>query len=114
MAVRELEHGHPFDRLSVERARSAQLPPEEANRLAEVLTILSEPVRVRVVLALLSVEELCVGDIALAARSARARRPTRCGCFASGDLAPDAGTPPALDIHKVEDVLLYIEYGLSS
>ncbi len=68
MTVRETGHDHPFDRLSVERARSGQLPPEEVDRLAEVLTVLSEPVRVRVVLALLSVEELCVSDIALAAQ----------------------------------------------
>lgn len=64
--MRDARPGHPFDRHSVERARSAQPPPEEVDRLAEILTILAEPVRARVVLALLSVDELCVGDVALA------------------------------------------------
>lgn len=37
------------------------------DRLAEVLTIVGEPVRARVILALLAVDELCVGDVAFAA-----------------------------------------------
>lgn len=65
--VADAEHGHPFDAESVARARSAQLSPEEVDRLAEVLSIVGERVRARVVCALLAVDELCVGDVALAA-----------------------------------------------
>ncbi len=63
----EAGHDPPVDPDSVERARSAQLPPKEVDRLVEVLTIVGDPVRVRVILALLAVVELCVSDVALAA-----------------------------------------------
>lgn len=65
----EADHQHPFDAGSVERARAAQLSAEQADRLSEVLTLLGNPVRARVLCALLAVEELCVGDIALAAET---------------------------------------------
>ncbi len=63
----DAEHGHPFDPEGVEQARSAQLSSEEVDRLAEVLSIIGEPVRARIITALLAVDELCVGDVALAA-----------------------------------------------
>ncbi|MBW3577622.1 MAG: metalloregulator ArsR/SmtB family transcription factor [Actinobacteria bacterium] len=67
MIVGDAGHGHPFDPESVERARSARLSSAEVDRLAEVLSIVGEPVRARIITALLAVEELCVGDVALAA-----------------------------------------------
>ena len=60
------DHSHPFDPDGVERARAAQLDAEQAERLAAVLALIGEPVRARVVCALLAVDELCVGDVALA------------------------------------------------
>ncbi len=38
----------------------------DAERLGRMLSLLSDPVRVRMLFALVSVDELCVGDIALA------------------------------------------------
>ncbi len=38
----------------------------DAERLAELLSLLSDPVRTRVLFALVAVDELCVGDLALA------------------------------------------------
>jgi ArsR family transcriptional regulator, lead/cadmium/zinc/bismuth-responsive transcriptional repressor len=38
----------------------------EAERLGELLSLLSDPVRTRVLFALVAVDELCVGDLALA------------------------------------------------
>lgn len=61
------DHGHPFDPQGVEQARAAQLTPEQTERLSEVLTLIGDPVRARVICALLAVDELCVGDVALAA-----------------------------------------------
>ncbi len=63
----EAGHGHPFDEESVQRARAAQLSEDEVDRLAELLSVVGEPVRARVICALLAVDELCVGDVALAA-----------------------------------------------
>lgn len=61
------DHPHPFDPAGVERARAAQLSAEQAERLAAVLAMIGEQVRARVICALLAVDELCVGDVALAA-----------------------------------------------
>lgn len=38
-------------------------------RLVEIMSLLGDPVRARVVCALLTVEELCVGDVAIAAEA---------------------------------------------
>ncbi len=38
----------------------------DAERLGRMLSLLSDPVRVRMLFALVSVDELCVGDIAMA------------------------------------------------
>lgn len=61
------EHPHPFDPAGVERARAAQLSAEQSERLSAVLALIGDPVRTRVICALLTVDELCVGDVALAA-----------------------------------------------
>lgn len=62
-----VDHAHPFDADGVERARAAQLTAEEAERLSDVLALIGDRVRARVIFALLAVDELCVGDVALAA-----------------------------------------------
>lgn len=61
------DHAHPFDPEGVERARAAQLTAEQASRLSDVLSLIGEPVRARVICALLAVDELCVADVALSA-----------------------------------------------
>jgi DNA-binding transcriptional ArsR family regulator len=59
-------HGHPVDAARVAAARARLLDVEEAGRLAGVLGLLADPVRSRILYALDLVDELCVGDIALA------------------------------------------------
>ena len=61
-----LDHEHPLDPEGVARAREGLLPTEDAARLASVLGLLADPVRSRILYALDQVEELCVGDLALA------------------------------------------------
>ena len=61
-----LDHEHPVDAERVARARDRLLPAEDATRLASVLSLLADPVRSRILYALDLVEELCVGDLALA------------------------------------------------
>jgi DNA-binding transcriptional ArsR family regulator len=58
-------HAHPNDTSSVERARQGALTPDQAETLASLLDLLADPVRLRVLFALVAVEELCVGDLAL-------------------------------------------------
>jgi len=62
----DLGHEHPVDADGVARARQRLLPAEDAARLASVLSLLADPVRSRILYALDLVEELCVGDLALA------------------------------------------------
>ncbi len=59
-------HAHPINPLGVEEAQRSVLSPSEAERLASLLGVLADPVRVRILFALASVDELCVGDLALA------------------------------------------------
>jgi len=61
-----MDHAHPIDAQRVAHAK-ARLPslPDTA-RLATVLGMLSDPVRLRLIYALDVAEELCVGDLALA------------------------------------------------
>jgi ArsR family transcriptional regulator, lead/cadmium/zinc/bismuth-responsive transcriptional repressor len=59
-------HSHPIDASAVEQAQAAILSTLEAERLASLLGVLADPVRVRILFALASVDELCVGDLALA------------------------------------------------
>lgn len=60
------DHSHPVDPDRVAEARAQGLSRDEASELHALLGVIGEPIRVRVLVALLAVEELCVGDIALA------------------------------------------------
>jgi len=62
----KLSHEHPVDGERVARARERLLSADEASRLASLLSLLADPVRSRILYALDLVEELCVGDLALA------------------------------------------------
>jgi DNA-binding transcriptional ArsR family regulator len=61
-----LSHEHPVDPERVEAARRGLIGTQEAARLAGLLGLIQDPVRSRVLFALSAVEELCVGDLALA------------------------------------------------
>lgn len=61
-----LDHDHPINPTALKRAQAGALSREEAQRLAKLLRVLSDHVRARLLFALVSVEELCVGDLALA------------------------------------------------
>lgn len=59
-------HPHPVDPARVEQAR-ARLPDRaDIAALAGVLSLIADPTRARLLYALDLVEELCVGDLALA------------------------------------------------
>jgi DNA-binding transcriptional ArsR family regulator len=60
-----LDHKHPVDASAVARACGSVLSLDEADRLSRLLALLSDPVRSRILFALVSVDELCVGDLAL-------------------------------------------------
>jgi ArsR family transcriptional regulator, lead/cadmium/zinc/bismuth-responsive transcriptional repressor len=60
------DHQHPIDAARVTAARADLLSVAEAGRLAGLLGLLADPVRSRILFALSSAEELCVGDLALA------------------------------------------------
>lgn len=59
-------HEHPVDAERVAHARARGLSAEDAGRLVSLLSLLADPVRARILYALDEVEELCVGDLALA------------------------------------------------
>ena len=59
-------HSHPVDAAAVQQAVAAVISTADADRLAALLAVLADPVRVRTLFALASVDELCVGDLALA------------------------------------------------
>lgn len=59
-------HSHPVDETAVTTARGAGLTVVEAELLGRLLGLLADPVRVRILFGLVSVDELCVGDLALA------------------------------------------------
>jgi DNA-binding transcriptional ArsR family regulator len=59
-------HEHPVDAERVGRARARGLSAEDAGRLSSLLSLLADPVRARILYALDEVDELCVGDLALA------------------------------------------------
>jgi ArsR family transcriptional regulator, lead/cadmium/zinc/bismuth-responsive transcriptional repressor len=61
-----LDHDHPVDPARVAAARESLIGEQEARRLAELLALVADPVRSRILLALGAVESLCVGDLALA------------------------------------------------
>ena len=59
-------HEHPVDPQRVAAARQRLPSAEEGDRLTSVLSIIADPTRARLLYALDVVEELCVGDLALA------------------------------------------------
>jgi len=61
-----LLHDHPVDPERVAQARARGISAEDAGRLSSLLSLLSDPARTRILYALDLVEELCVGDLALA------------------------------------------------
>jgi DNA-binding transcriptional ArsR family regulator len=64
--VAPLDHDHPVDPERVARARSSVIDVDDALRLSALLGLIQDPVRSRLLFALSSAEELCVGDLALA------------------------------------------------
>jgi ArsR family transcriptional regulator, lead/cadmium/zinc/bismuth-responsive transcriptional repressor len=59
-------HQHPVDPARVAMARERLPSAEEGDRLTSVLSLMADPTRARLLYALDVVEELCVGDLALA------------------------------------------------
>lgn len=60
------DHAHPVDPGRVAQARGRVPDLDEAGRLVGMLGLLADPTRARILYALDVVDELCVGDIALA------------------------------------------------
>jgi DNA-binding transcriptional ArsR family regulator len=60
------DHEHPIDPRRVAHARRRLPNAEDAGRLTSLLSLMADPVRLRLIYALDVVEELCVGDLALA------------------------------------------------
>lgn len=65
-ATTSSDHGHPIDAERVAHARRRLPTPEDAARLTSLLSLMADPVRIRLIYALDVAEELCVGDLALA------------------------------------------------
>lgn len=61
-----LNHTHPVDAERVAAVRKEIISTNDAGRLAGLLGLIRDPVRLRVLLALSTADELCVGDLALA------------------------------------------------
>ena len=59
-------HEHPVNSAGVAAARDGVLSVADAGRLAGLLGMLADPVRSRILFALVTAQELCVGDLALA------------------------------------------------
>ncbi len=59
-------HEHPVDAERVAVAQAGVLSVTDAGRLAGLLGMLADPVRSRILFALATAGELCVGDLALA------------------------------------------------
>ncbi|WP_375480815.1 ArsR/SmtB family transcription factor [uncultured Jatrophihabitans sp.] len=59
-------HDHPIDPQRVARARARLPAADDVARLTGQLSVLADPVRLRLVYALDVADELCVGDLALA------------------------------------------------
>lgn len=60
------DHDHPIDPQRVAHARSRLPTLDDTARLTGLLSMMADPVRLRLIYALDLVEELCVGDLALA------------------------------------------------
>ncbi|MGH9063994.1 MAG: ArsR/SmtB family transcription factor [Acidimicrobiales bacterium] len=65
-SAQNLVHDHPVDPDRVARARHRLPHADDVARLTGMLSLLADPVRLRVLYALDVAEELCVGDLALA------------------------------------------------
>jgi DNA-binding transcriptional ArsR family regulator len=57
---------HPIDPDRVEHARGRLPSLDDATRLTGLLSLIADPIRLRILYALDVTEELCVGDLALA------------------------------------------------
>ena len=60
------DHQHPIDPERVAHARSRVPSADDVARLTGLLSMMADPVRLRLIYALDVAEELCVGDLALA------------------------------------------------
>lgn len=60
------ESDHPVDPERVAEVRTEALTAREAEAMAGLLTLLADPLRSRILSALLVTDEVCVGDLALA------------------------------------------------
>lgn len=60
------DHDHPVDPEHVDAAQRSSIGASHAQDVGALLGLLSDPLRARILSALLVVEELCVGDLALA------------------------------------------------
>jgi len=60
------DHAHPQDAEGIIQAQRSLLTEAEAQRLARLLALLADPTRSRILVALVAVDEMCVGDLALA------------------------------------------------
>ena len=60
------DHGHPVDPERVAAAAAGGIPSGEAELIGASLSLLVDPLRVRILAALLAADEVCVGDLALA------------------------------------------------
>ena len=59
-------HSHPVDASAIVQAQATLISPADAARLATLLGVLADPIRVRMLFTFASVEEICVGDLSLA------------------------------------------------
>jgi DNA-binding transcriptional ArsR family regulator len=59
-------HAHPIDPDRVAHARGRLPSLDDATRLTGLLSLIADPIRLRILYALDITEELCVGDLALA------------------------------------------------
>jgi DNA-binding transcriptional ArsR family regulator len=64
--VTSVAHEHPIDARRVAKARKRLPTLDEATRLTSLLSLMADPIRLRILYALDVTEELCVGDLALA------------------------------------------------
>ena len=60
------DHDHPIDPRRVAHARTRLPSTDDTSRLTSLLSLMADPVRLRLLYALDVAEELCVGDLALA------------------------------------------------
>ncbi|MDQ2850049.1 MAG: metalloregulator ArsR/SmtB family transcription factor [Actinomycetota bacterium] len=60
------DHDHPIDPARVAHAQSRLPSVDDAARLTSLLSLMADPVRLRLIYALDVTEELCVGDLSLA------------------------------------------------